>query len=229
MKHHYKKSNLGFTLAEVLITLGIIGIVAALTIPSIITKYQKKETAKKLQQAYNLLQQTASLAQAEYGDMDTWDCFIKGNMSAEQFANKYIIPFFQNSNIKKYGSWVVAGYKEPPKLMDGTDTSAYQYYFQISQGYIYSTFAYDTNDRRIFLIYMDINGTNGKNRLGRDIFVATYGYSSKKEYQYKLHMYNYSQSDRDTIIKNNCNKTAGGYCGALIEMDGWEIKDDYPW
>lgn len=22
---------------------------------------------------------------------------------------------------------------------------------------------------------------------------------------------------------------AGGYCGALIQADGWEIKDDYPW
>lgn len=34
----------GFTLAEVLITLGIIGVVAALTLPSLITNYRKKET-----------------------------------------------------------------------------------------------------------------------------------------------------------------------------------------
>lgn len=33
--------TLGFTLAEVLITLGIIGVVAAMTMPSLITKYQK--------------------------------------------------------------------------------------------------------------------------------------------------------------------------------------------
>ena len=32
----------GFTLAEVLITLGIIGVVAALTIPTLINNYQKK-------------------------------------------------------------------------------------------------------------------------------------------------------------------------------------------
>lgn len=36
------KKNLGFTLAEVLITLGIIGVVAAMTIPMLITNYQKK-------------------------------------------------------------------------------------------------------------------------------------------------------------------------------------------
>ena len=34
----------GFTLAEVLITLGIIGVVAALTLPSLITNYRKKQT-----------------------------------------------------------------------------------------------------------------------------------------------------------------------------------------
>ena len=32
----------GFTLAEVLITLGIIGIVAALTIPTLVANYQNK-------------------------------------------------------------------------------------------------------------------------------------------------------------------------------------------
>ena len=41
MKHHVNKF-LGFTLAEVLITLGIIGIVAALTIPALIGNYQKQ-------------------------------------------------------------------------------------------------------------------------------------------------------------------------------------------
>ena len=42
----------GFTLAEVLITLGIIGVIAALTIPALITKYQKRQTAVALKQAY---------------------------------------------------------------------------------------------------------------------------------------------------------------------------------
>ena len=40
--HTLTKQKLGFTLAEVLITLGIIGIVAAMTIPVLMTNYQKK-------------------------------------------------------------------------------------------------------------------------------------------------------------------------------------------
>ena len=41
-----------FTLAEVLITLGIIGIVAAMTLPTLIGKYQKKQTVTQLKKAY---------------------------------------------------------------------------------------------------------------------------------------------------------------------------------
>lgn len=41
----------GFTLAEVLITLGIIGVVAAITIPGLITAYKKHVIASSLKRA----------------------------------------------------------------------------------------------------------------------------------------------------------------------------------
>ena len=46
-----------FTLAEVLITLGIIGVVAAMTLPTVINQYEKKITVVKLKKAYNTLAQ----------------------------------------------------------------------------------------------------------------------------------------------------------------------------
>ena len=51
----YKKS--AFTLAEVLITLGIIGVVAAMTITTLLAKYQEKQTVTKLKQTYSILSQ----------------------------------------------------------------------------------------------------------------------------------------------------------------------------
>ena len=51
-----------FTLAEVLITLGIIGIVAAMTLPSLIANYQKKVTVNRLKQAYSMINQALLLA-----------------------------------------------------------------------------------------------------------------------------------------------------------------------
>ena len=43
-----KAFKAGFTLAEVLITLGIIGVVAAMTIPTLMTAYQKKTDRYKV-------------------------------------------------------------------------------------------------------------------------------------------------------------------------------------
>jgi prepilin-type N-terminal cleavage/methylation domain-containing protein len=42
----------GFTLAEVLITLGIVGVVATITLPSVIKNYQKRQTVTQLKKAY---------------------------------------------------------------------------------------------------------------------------------------------------------------------------------
>ena len=47
----------GFTLAETLITLGIIGIVAAMTIPNLITEHQKRASVTKLQRAISVINQ----------------------------------------------------------------------------------------------------------------------------------------------------------------------------
>lgn len=51
------KHQAAFTLAEVLITLGIIGIIAAMTLPSLIARYQKKVWAAQLKYNVSLLSQ----------------------------------------------------------------------------------------------------------------------------------------------------------------------------
>ena len=63
----------GFTLAEVLITLGIVGVVAALTLPVLIGNYKKAQTISKLKVAYTLINDAFKLAVVDYGDMKTWD------------------------------------------------------------------------------------------------------------------------------------------------------------
>ena len=59
-----------FTLAEVLITLGIIGIVAAMTIPTLISNYQKKQFITGLKVAYSTLTQGIQRAMADDGVSD---------------------------------------------------------------------------------------------------------------------------------------------------------------
>ena len=71
--HHLPKRKTAFTLAEVLITLGIIGVVAALTLPSVIQSYKEKETVAKLKKTYSILNQAMANAVNEYGTLDTWE------------------------------------------------------------------------------------------------------------------------------------------------------------
>ena len=59
------KRKIAFTLAEFLIILGIIGVVAALTLPSVIERHQKLETVTKLKKAYSTLSQAIERAKVD--------------------------------------------------------------------------------------------------------------------------------------------------------------------
>ena len=63
----YKK---GFTLAEVLITLGIIGVVAAMTLPTLIQNHQKQVYVNGLKKALSISQNMVKQMQADEGVSD---------------------------------------------------------------------------------------------------------------------------------------------------------------
>lgn len=63
----------GFTLAEVLITLGVIGVVASLTIPGLMSAYNRHITETRLRGIYSTLQQAFRMYQAQFGDFSFTD------------------------------------------------------------------------------------------------------------------------------------------------------------
>ena len=66
------KNKKAFTLAEVLITLGIIGVVAAMTIPTLISKYYEKQTVTKVIEIQSILSQALKLVEEEYDTPENW-------------------------------------------------------------------------------------------------------------------------------------------------------------
>lgn len=70
------KKITAFTLAEVLITLAIIGVVAALTIPTVVQNYQKTQTATRLKKAYATINQAIQMANVDNGPISTWNLNI---------------------------------------------------------------------------------------------------------------------------------------------------------
>ena len=68
-----------FTLAEVLITLGIIGIVAAMTLPSLIGKWQEKVLEARFRKVYNILNVACEKTVADLGYVPSCYGWIPGD------------------------------------------------------------------------------------------------------------------------------------------------------
>ncbi|MBQ8459750.1 type II secretion system protein [bacterium] len=85
-----------FTLAETLITIGIIGVVSALTIPNLRQNYYEKQTTKKLISTYSILTQAIRMAENEYGDVTGWGVDSLTKQSARKIM-EMISPFLKIS------------------------------------------------------------------------------------------------------------------------------------
>ena len=116
--HHIIKGffikNKAFTLAEVLITLGIIGVVAALTMPALISKKKKKQTAVQLKKIYSAMSQSVQMSQPEYGDIVDWDW----DLNSDKFAQKYLSTKFLV--LKNCGNGEGCWNKERGYLLNGS-------------------------------------------------------------------------------------------------------------
>lgn len=93
MKKQFK-NKLGFTLAEVLIVLVIIGVVAALTLPTLVSNYQKTQYVTGLKKVYAELSQAFKLYMADEGVTDLsqtplfnsyWDNAVLSNILKKYF------------------------------------------------------------------------------------------------------------------------------------------------
>ena len=98
----------GFTLAEVLITLTIIGVVAMLTIPSLITDVQNKQFATLLRKRHAEFTQAIKLSVIDNGEMNGWDWSADTN----DFISEYLAPYLRMSSCDD--CW--ASYKAPKGL-----------------------------------------------------------------------------------------------------------------
>lgn len=242
-----KQERFGFTLAEVLITLGIIGVVAAMTLPALTAKYQKVSTVTQLKKTYSTLAQAFTMAQKDYGDISEWNFKPENPVDGDATSLKTALNMFANQYLKPYVNIITdcgVG-KEASKqcfyTWYTTDGSALQqspsdnsYRFILNNTSLIELH-YDNSggDFTIgsILLYVDINGPKKPNTFSKDIFVMNLSSARKKFTMFGAGM------TRDRLMNYNpwgCSTRSSAsngsiYCGALIQQDGWEIKDDYPW
>ena len=221
-----------FTLAEVLITLGIIGVVAAITIPGLIQNCVKKRTVAQLKESYSIVQQAIRLSEEENGEAEGWDTTLSGH----NFFHKYLANYVKWQ--KEYTTTEL-NKQAPRKHLDGSPYAGTFYtnnitsHFSLLNGAMISV-QVETNG---LFIGIDVNGPSKPNRMGVDTFF--FFFSNK----YGLvpngavgtpAQYNYGTYKRSNVKGTGnqyaCNKSKKGYwCAALIMQDGWQISSDYPW
>ena len=185
-----------FTLAEVLITLGIIGVVAALTLPSLIQKYQDQVLENQLKKMYSTLSQGIQKAMADDGVSNFGDtelsqaCTYPEHTSNAciQMVKKYFNVVAVKTTRSEYYDGVIR--RKPGKYVDGE---------YIDSGYFrdksrrWSTPFGGYNNNPIYVLadgsefkfgsnrnyststvwshfFIDTNGEKGPNVMGLDVF-----------------------------------------------------------
>ena len=219
-----------FTLAEVLITLGIIGVVAALTMPSLVANYQKKQTVAKLKKVYSTIAQAYEMSKNENGPSVDWiDTSTTVNTeNVKKYVQTFWLPYFKSiQECSKFGD---CAYNVNAQSPDGSslsmiDNNRYSIILNDGTFIAFVPFSRDSNNQTIWAgdqkFYIDLNGPQKPNIIGKDVFLFKIING-----QITSFCHNYSQAN----INSSCQRNGNCHCCTTkIMMDGWEIKDDYPW
>ena len=231
---HFSLKTPAFTLAEVLITLGIIGIVAAMTLPTMIMNHRKQVTVNKVKKFYTVMSQATNSAIAEYGSMEDWQGFTttRNGEEMQNWFDTYLKPylkvideFVKTDEETGYSTLFVVlsdgsvlsmvNWAGSAKSDDDANHVQDNHNGLIHVGYLTDKKLVDDTDSRIacvnsfsFLFYSPLKD---------QYFFQPYTYQANTPEKY----------NREFFIE----QVKGGntqYCAAVMMFDGWQIKSDYP-
>ena len=213
----------GFTLAEVLITLAIIGVVAALTIPTVVNNYQKQALYTQFMKMYNTLQTAMQLAMIDHGSPATWDFTLE----RKDFIDRYIASYVKNQGYNEdYKNSEDIHVKDFTGQDRGTAKQLVTYYSMpdfliLDDGGAISMTAFISSRKRASL-FVDVNGVEkGPNTVGRDMFIIRYGYDMENN---KPAVGNFDDIEGNEegccSISGSCSGVRGETCGMKLLREG---------
>ncbi len=226
------KIKKGFTLAEVLITLGIIGVVAAMTLPAIIQRHVNSVVETRLAKFYTTFNQAIQKAEVQYGDRTTWYSDT-GGVELDEDGNPI-------EGTAKIDLWFQKYFSKFIVIKKTVKTSGVLRYY-LSDGSVFQFGNDDTvTTSRKIIFFTGKPEKCPDNGYGICKFQFSYypiSNSSYWKYHYKKGI-EPEKSGWDGTLKMlyndsriGCNKTAkdgAKYCTAVIQYHGWKIPKDYP-
>ncbi len=231
-----------FTLAEVLITLVIIGVIAAMTVPSLMSNTNHEEILAKTKKAYSTLSQCVMRSKFDNGPIEEW--YEIAEKKAPNYYNLFFKPYLSGSkNCLDYKS---CGYKSvaPWKLLNGstydwhiTNEGKSRFFFYMADGTFvavqtgsYPCVKYDTSGKCIKselafasepTVIMDVNGNRNPNIIGKDVFFLNFNNERGTV--------PYCNTKTASYVNNNCKRKGNGSC-CLKKLigDSWKYDENYP-
>lgn len=174
--YNYK---IAFTLAEVLVTLGIIGVVAALTLPSLIQNYKIHVYVSKLNKFYSVISNAYIRAKQDNGDINGWNLVnSESSTKDEEDFLYYLLPYM---NVMKFcgknekGCFPDAFYKSIGSYAFNLNLNSKNWYSNaiLSDGISISSLTNsalcENTGAVCALVRVDVNGGASPNTLGIDL------------------------------------------------------------
>ena len=232
--------NWGFTLSEVLITLGIIGVVAAITIPMLMSHYNKYITETRLKAVYSTILQGIKMAQYNETALldsagDDGDVNGFSYRRSEEVFEAMFLPVFSGCTLYPKNSRRFYFYSA-----DGTTSFGSNYFYTIyvglnngtvlgfSRGGNYDGFVFD----------VILNPQKKKLLAGKDYFTFLFRNDGLDNYAYRQifnHKYD-NPSGREKVLEyckaNNRYpadfSSPSSFCAHAIVQNGFKIPVNYP-
>ena len=212
----------GFTLAEVLVTLGIIGVVSAMTVPTLMQNYQRKSYVTQLHKVYNEFQQALVQYQTDKNALNLTEAGLNSQANLHTFVSTYfrVVQTCSNSLTPCFPD------QNSYKKMNGTTLNTA---YTVTNSYVLASgasvrFLYSASGDKIGNIMVDINGKQGPNILGRDLFtIAVYKNGALDDTATTAPL---SETERNNLYTSNCTGTGAAAvwgCFGKILNDNWEM------
>lgn len=218
----FKKEKImkkGFTLAEVLVTLVILGVIAAMTIPAIVSNTRDAEYRSKAKKTFSILSQAMAMAS------------LQGYIPVVGISNNDnsgTIQTWYKTYIDPYLTTIKVCYNSTPGCWNSGDTQYLKggevYYNRrgigiganivtaiLNDGSFINIDSYGSASMMTYfgtqtsgdslVIFFDVNGEKKPNTVGRDIYVAVYKDGGLIP----------PYTDKVESVKTDCSKSGTGY------------------
>lgn len=214
------KKSLAFTLAEVLLTMTIIGVVAAMTIPTLHYQRVKKEYTVKLKNFYSKMQNAVLDMENDYGSFQDLKKPTAGK--GYDWYMKYVDPYVGHQYVKNSSVY----FKDGSRLSEFSTGGCIDVVYDVNGDKTPNRAGYD---RFRFLFCFDTGkiGADGLCDMNNSTSGRCHWFGNKGDF---FGVYGAGivapNTSRQAMI-NKC-RNEPWYCSRLLQNDQWEFKQDYP-